>query len=98
MPGTPHCRAESENGHRTDDPSQDGLFDLISDLNDSDNSFVVIQSAADDPAWFATVAVLDGGGFEVVLRDSARREHEVVTDTDIGGIAHDLITWLSARD
>lgn len=28
--------AESENGHQLDDPSEDALFDLISDLNDAD--------------------------------------------------------------
>ena len=34
---------------------------------------------------------------EIVLRDSTRREHKVITDTDIGGIAYDLIIWLAAR-
>ncbi|QMV24777.1 hypothetical protein GQS52_00070 [Streptomyces sp. SCUT-3] len=87
-----------ENGDHVDDPSEDALFDLISELNDSDNTFVVIQPDEDDPAWFASVAVLDEGGYETVLRDSARREHKVTTDTNIGEIAHDLILWLAARD
>ncbi|MFI1212606.1 hypothetical protein ACH4UV_34015 [Streptomyces sp. NPDC020802] len=30
--------------------------------------------------------------------DTARREHEVTTDTSIGRIAGDLIIWLAARD
>ena len=47
--------ADSENGDHIDDPSEDALFDLISELNDSDNTFVVIQPDQDDPAWFASV-------------------------------------------
>ncbi|MGP4083987.1 hypothetical protein [Streptomyces sp. KR55] len=90
--------ADSENGHHIDDPSEDALFDLISELNDADNTFIVIQPDQDDPAWFASVAVLDEGGYEIVRRDTTRRAHEVTTDTSIGRIANDLIIWLAARD
>ncbi|WNO76350.1 MULTISPECIES: hypothetical protein [unclassified Streptomyces] len=96
MAATYYC-ADSENGHHIDDPSEDALFDLISELNDSDNTFIVVQPHEDDPAWFASVTVLDEGGYEIVLRDSTRREHSVDTDTNIGGIAGDLIIWLAAR-
>ncbi|MET7348784.1 hypothetical protein [Streptomyces mirabilis] len=90
--------ADNESGDHVDDPSEDALFDLISELDNSDNTFVVIQPDEDDPAWFASVAVLDEGGYEIVLRDSARHEHDVSTTTDIGGIANDLIIWLTGRD
>lgn len=89
--------ADSENGDHIDDPSEDALFDLISELNDTDNTFVVIQPDQDDPAWFASVAVLDEGGYEIVRRDTTRREHKVDTTTRIGQIAGDLIIWLAAR-
>lgn len=48
LPAEP-CRAgpigdfDSENGHHIDDPSEDALFDLISELNDADSTFTVIQ-------------------------------------------------------
>ncbi|WP_405817944.1 hypothetical protein OG241_24660 [Streptomyces sp. NBC_01390] len=90
--------ADSENGDHIDDPSEDALFDLISELNDTDNTFVVIQPDQDDPGWFASVAVLDEGGYEIVRRDTTRREHHVTTENDIGPITSDLITWLAARD
>lgn len=96
MAATYYC-ADSENGHHIDDPSEDALFDLIGELDDADNTFIVIQPDADDPAWFASVAVCDEGGYEIVLRDSTRREHKVTTDTDIGAIANDLIVWLAGR-
>ncbi|MDX2699329.1 hypothetical protein [Streptomyces ipomoeae] len=86
-----YYRADSENGHHIDDPSEDALFDLISELNDSDDTFVVIQPDEDDPAWFASVAVLNEDGYEIVLRDTVRREHGVTTETNIGHIANDLI-------
>jgi hypothetical protein len=92
------CGADSENGDRIEDPSEDALFMMISDLNDSDNTFVVVQPDEDDPVWFASVAVLDEGGYEVVRRDTTRNEHEVTTSTSINDIAHDLTIWMAARN
>ncbi len=89
--------ADSENGDHVDDPSEDALFMLISDLNGTDNTFVVIQPDEDDPAWFASVAVLDEGSYEIVRSDTSRREHDVATQTSINQIAGDLIKWLAAR-
>ena len=89
--------ADSENGDRIDDPSEDALFMMISDLNESDNTFVVVQPDEDDPVWFASVAVLDKGGYEVVRRDASRREHEVATSASINDIARDLTIWMAAR-
>ncbi|MYY01442.1 MULTISPECIES: hypothetical protein [unclassified Streptomyces] len=93
-----YYRAESESGDHIEDPSEDALFMLIGDLNTSDNTFVVIQPDEDDPAWFTSVAVLDEGGYEVVRRDTTRREHDVVTETSIDRIARDLTIWMAARD
>ncbi|MGV9937184.1 hypothetical protein ACWDY4_42800 [Streptomyces olivaceoviridis] len=96
--GAQYYGADSENGDRIDDPSEDALFMMISDLDDSDNTFVVVQPDEDDPLWFASVAVLDEGGYEIVRRDSARNEHEVTMATSIDDIARDLTRWLAARD
>jgi hypothetical protein len=63
---------------------------LLDDLNGSDNTFVVIQLDGDDPVWFTSVAVLDEGSYEVVRRETTRREHDVATETSINRIAHDL--------
>ncbi|MFG3012264.1 hypothetical protein ACGFZB_17750 [Streptomyces cinerochromogenes] len=97
--GAQYYGADSENGDRIDDPSEDALFTMISELNDSDNTFVVgVQPDEDDPAWFASVAVLDEGGYEIVRRDITRNEHEVTTATSINDIARDLTIWMAARD
>ncbi|MFJ5063037.1 hypothetical protein ACIP96_26965 [Streptomyces nigra] len=96
--GAQYYGADSENGDRIDDPSEDALSMLISDLNDSDNAFVVVQPDEGDPAWFTSVAVLNEGGFEIVRRDTTRNEHVVTTATSINDIAHDLTIWMAARD
>ncbi|WP_079062167.1 hypothetical protein [Streptomyces griseoruber] len=90
--------ADSENGDHIDDPSEDALFDLISELNDTGNTFVVIQPDQDDPVWFASVAVHDEGGYEIVRHDTTHREHHVTTENGIDRITSDLIIWLAARD
>ena len=41
--GAAYYRADSENGDRIDEPSEDALFMLIDDLNGSNHTFVVIQ-------------------------------------------------------
>ncbi|OKJ47054.1 hypothetical protein AMK27_39240 [Streptomyces sp. CB02009] len=90
--------SSSENSDRIDAPSEDALFMQISELNNSDNTYVVVQPDEDDPVWFASVAVLDEGGYEVVRRDTARDEHEVTTATSTNDIARDLTSWIAARD
>ncbi|WP_257585878.1 hypothetical protein [Streptomyces sp. NEAU-sy36] len=70
---------------------------MISELNDSDDTFVVVQPDEDEPVWFASVAVLDKGGHEIVRRDASRHEHEVTTATSINDIARDLTIWMAAR-
>ncbi|MFF0276968.1 hypothetical protein [Streptomyces sp. NPDC004330] len=71
---------------------------LISDVNDSDNTFIVVQPDENDPVWFASVAVLDEGGYEIVHRDTTCDEHEVTTATGTQDIARDLTIWMAARD
>ncbi|MEU5047148.1 hypothetical protein [Streptomyces griseorubiginosus] len=96
--GSQYYAADSENGDRIDDPSEDALFMMLDDLNDSDNTFVVVQPDQDDPVWFASVAVLDECGYEMVRRGSSRHEHEVTSATSINDIAHDLTIRLAARN
>ncbi|MFE7552043.1 hypothetical protein [Streptomyces gardneri] len=96
--GAQHYGAVSENGDRIDDPSEDALFMMISDLNCSDNTFVVVQPSEDSPVWFASVAVLDEDDYEIVRRDTTLNEHEVTTATGINDIARDLTIWMAARD
>ncbi len=71
---------------------------MISGLNDSDNTFVVVQPDEDDAVWFASVTVLSEGAYEIVRRDTTRNEHEVTTATSANDIARDLTIWMTARN
>ncbi|MFJ8556238.1 hypothetical protein ACIRD0_02315 [Streptomyces microflavus] len=95
--GARYYGADSESGDRIDDPSEDALFMMISDLNGSDNTFLVVQPDENDPVWFSSVAVLDDGGYEIVRRDTTCNEREVTTSTSINDIARDLTIWMAAR-
>jgi hypothetical protein len=46
--------ADTENGDHIDDPSEDALFALIGDLNDSDTTFITIEPATGGSTWDAT--------------------------------------------
>lgn len=89
--------AETENGDRIDDPSEDALFLLIDGLEHPDNTFVTIAPADDDPAWYAVVALLDDGGYETVLRDARFGEHAVTLENGIDRVAQDVTIWLAGR-
>ena len=93
-----YYRADAENGDGIDDPSEDALFMMLGELNHDDNTFVVIQPDTDDPPWFASVSLLDQGGYEVELRDVRHREHELAVQQDTSRIAKDVTTWMAARN
>jgi hypothetical protein len=87
----------SENGDHIEGASEDALFEMISALDGTDNTFIVIEPDTDDPAWFASVAVLEEGGYEIVRSDSARHEHKV--HTELASAASHLTSspgWLHA--
>jgi hypothetical protein len=92
-----HPRAETENGDFIDEPSEDALYMLIGDLNTTDNTFVIIEPATDDPTWYASISLLTQGTYEVEYRDAALREHHLATQTDPSRIAKDTTIWIAQR-
>jgi hypothetical protein len=89
--------ADTENGDHIDDPSEDALFMLFTDLNTADNTFVTINPADPQATWYASVSLLDDGTYEVEYRDARQREHELSVRTDRSQIARDLTIWLARR-
>ncbi|SDD86359.1 hypothetical protein [Glycomyces harbinensis] len=89
--------ADTENGDHIDDPSEDALFILISELERPGNTFVVIRPHNGSPAWSASVRLLPDGGYEVERRDDRRGEHRRDPGEDMSRIANDLTIWLAAR-
>jgi hypothetical protein len=95
--GADYYTADTENGDHIDDPSEDALFVLLSDLNQAGNTFITITPADDDPAWYASVTLLPADTYDVERADPARGEQHRDTATDPSDIARDLTIWLAAR-
>ncbi|MFB9832620.1 hypothetical protein [Actinoallomurus acaciae] len=85
--GADYYIADTENGDHVDDPSEDSLFMLFTELNTVDQ----------EATWYASVSLLDDGTYEVEYRDARRREHELSVQTDRGQIARHLTIWLARR-
>jgi hypothetical protein len=90
--------ADTENGDHMDDPSEDGLFMLLSDLNQAGNTFITITPADDDPTWYASVTLLANSTYEVERGDPAHSEQHRDIATSPDDIARDLTIWLAGRD
>ncbi|MDX3111093.1 hypothetical protein [Nonomuraea angiospora] len=86
-------KAESEGGELIVEPSEDALYEMIIELALPDNTFVIVEPDEDDPTWFASVACLDDGTYEVEYRDPLRRYHRLDTATDPSRIASDVTIW-----
>ncbi|GAB3090498.1 hypothetical protein [Micromonospora schwarzwaldensis] len=89
--------ADTEDGDHIDDPSEDALFMLIDELNHADNTFVTINPADDDQAWYASISLLDDDTYEVERRDAHQQIHDLTIETDPGHIARALTIWLASR-
>ncbi|WP_199487242.1 hypothetical protein [Actinomadura spongiicola] len=87
--------AETENGEFIGEPSEDAVFGLIVELAGPDNTFVIIEPDEDDPAWFASVSLLDDGRYEVELRDPTHHRHKLSTDTSPDKIANAVTHWIT---
>jgi hypothetical protein len=88
--------ADAENGDHIDDPSEDALYMLIDELSQPDNTYVTI-TPADGSDWYASVSLVEEGGYEVERRDPRWRDHDLNNATDTSRIAMDLTIWLAAR-
>ncbi|MFI6734688.1 hypothetical protein ACIBI9_17305 [Nonomuraea sp. NPDC050451] len=86
-------KAESEGGELIVEPSEDALYEMIIELALPDNTFVIVEPDEGDPIWFASVACLENGTYEVEYRDPLRRYHRLETATDPSRIASDVTMW-----
>jgi len=97
-PSADYYRADTETGDYWPDRSEDGLFELLSDLYCTGNSFVTITPADDAAAWSASVTLLADGTYEIDRSDPRHGEHRRESATSPDDIARDLTIWLAARD
>jgi hypothetical protein len=96
--GADYYKVDTENGDHMDDPSEDGLFALLRDLDHAGNAFIIITPADGGAAWRASVALHADGTYEVERNDPAQSEQHHDTAIDPEEVARDLTIWLAARD
>ncbi|THV23560.1 hypothetical protein [Glycomyces paridis] len=92
-----YYRVDTEDGDHIDDPSEDALYMLLEDLNPIDNRFLTIAPPGSQPAWHATVSLMDDNVFAVERAHAELGVHELETGTDRNAIARDLTIWLASR-
>ncbi|GAB3267172.1 hypothetical protein [Kineosporia babensis] len=86
--------ARTENGDEMEDPSEDGLFMLLEDLESRRNTFVKIVPT-DGADWHASVTLLKGSKYQVERSDPGVGLHEITTQDDPDAIARALTIWFA---
>jgi hypothetical protein len=94
-------RALIESGERWDDPSEDLLFDLLSDIEAGEGSFLIVERAADvNGQTYSQALHLEDGRYAVEHREGSAERHYATTVADfraahavLTGWAFDMAGW-----
>lgn len=91
--------ADTENGTYLPDPGPGDLLSLVTALNTSDNTFVVLYPTEPTNEWYISVATSRGpfGGYEIERHDPATSEKTSITAAVPGQIVTDVLTWVADR-
>ena len=87
--------AESENGGSIEDPSEDALFEMVSELALPDNGFITIEPPGGRSHWYVVISLLPDLGYEVEYRNALKREHRLVSESDCSEVAQNVTIWLA---
>jgi hypothetical protein len=90
----PMLRAHTESGQSWDDPSEDLMFELLSDIERGTEQFFIIERKADSSGeTYAQVIESVGGGWRLERRDGSADRHFGVDLTDKGEVHAALVAW-----
>ena len=85
-------RVRMESGQIWDDPSEDLLFELLSDMERGEEQFLIVERVADATGQtFAQVARTDAGGYQVEYREGEEDRHFQALTED-KRLVHSVIT------
>ena len=88
----PILRAIIESGATTDDPSEDGLFLVLQEVESGSSSYVILERVADESQQtYAQAAREDDGTYVVEYRDGGPARHFGTVAADVRA-AHALLT------
>ena len=90
----PVVRAILESGATWEDPSEDLLFMLLTDIEDGDETFVIVERPSDESGQtYAQVIRGDGGEWILERRDGDRDRHYRTTFEDLREAHATLTAW-----
>jgi hypothetical protein len=90
----PVLRAEMESGTVWDDPSEDMLFELPSDIERGEEQFIVVERTVDPShPTYAQAIGADGGGWLLERRDGSADRHFRALLADLRAAHHALTAW-----
>ena len=89
---SPILRAVPESGPSYDDPSEDLLFELLSDIEAGEGSWLIIERLSDPTSQTYAQALRREDGIYVVERREGRADEHVTTDVADMRAAHALLT------
>jgi hypothetical protein len=96
---TAYLRATLESGTTWNDPSEDLLFELLTDLEHGPDTFFIIERV-DDPSGqtYAQVLRTDDGRYIVEHRDGGPQHHRQAITPDIPAAHRALTGWCFGLD
>ena len=87
-------RATTEQGHVWDDPSEDLLFELLTDVEEGTEQFVVVERPADASGQTYAQVILGGGGdWLLERRDGSADLHFAASLPDKQAAHQALTAW-----
>ena len=90
----PALRAILDTDDTYDDPSEDALFELLSDIAQARALWVIVEKvAAADGQTYAQTIRLDDGSFQVERRRGGPDTHETVSGLDMRSAHARLTEW-----
>ena len=94
----PLLRVLSESGETHDDPTEEVLLDLLADVEQGHEGFLIVERT-DDPSGhtYAQTARLDDGSFTVEYRDGSAERHFATQVVDVRGVYEVLTGWAFGR-
>jgi hypothetical protein len=93
----PMLRAVAASGQSWDDPSEDLMFELLSDIESGTEQFFIIERKADSSGeTYAQVIESVGGGWRLERRDGSADRHFGVDLTDKREVHAALVAWAFA--
>jgi hypothetical protein len=91
------CWVRIESGRSIDNPTKEDIAQLLTELGNPRNTFLVVEWPSGVPRWQALARLRPDGAYEVEYREDLTRQHRIKTGRNASQIAADLTEWVAKR-